>query len=133
VGVLFIKIAVIYFVLGVGMGIAMGVTEDFSQLPVHAHVNLLGWVSLGLVGLIYLQVPALAVTRLAKMHFWLHNLGLPIMMAGLFLLHRGQREFIPMLGIGAGAVGVGAVLLAVNILRNLTRYQAAGNNIGRTS
>jgi hypothetical protein len=122
-GVRLLQISVLYFVLGVGIGIAMGMTENFTQLAVHAHVNLLGWVSLSLVGLIYLQVPTLALTRLAKAHFWLHNLGLPVMMVGLFLLNRGHREFIPLLGIGASAVGLGVVMLALNVTRNLASHE----------
>ena len=39
--------------LGVAMGVAMGVTHRFEYAPVHAHINLLGWVSLGLFALIY--------------------------------------------------------------------------------
>ncbi len=30
---------------GMGLGIFMGISHDFSLTPVHAHVNLLGWVT----------------------------------------------------------------------------------------
>jgi hypothetical protein len=39
--------------IGMGLGIAMGISQDFSLTPVHAHLNLLGWVSMLLYGLYY--------------------------------------------------------------------------------
>lgn len=55
-GVLWIKAAVVYFIMGVGLGIYMGASGDHLYVPVHAHFNLLGWASLALVGLIYHQL-----------------------------------------------------------------------------
>ncbi len=49
----FLKIAVVYFVIGAVVGLYMGITATFTQAPVHAHLNLLGWVSLAVIGLIY--------------------------------------------------------------------------------
>ncbi|WP_175476851.1 MULTISPECIES: hypothetical protein [Virgibacillus] len=46
----FLKIAAVYSVLGVCLGLTMGITENFSFTSVHAHLNLLGWVSLALFG-----------------------------------------------------------------------------------
>jgi len=45
----------------------------------------LGWASLALAGLVYHFYPAASITRLARFHFWLHNIGLPLFMVGLVL------------------------------------------------
>jgi len=45
-GVLWIKAAVVYLVMGVGLGIYMGASGDHVMVPVHAHLNLLVWASL---------------------------------------------------------------------------------------
>lgn len=47
------------------MGIWMGVAHDFTFAPVHAHLNLLGWATLSLYGLMHRAYPALAASRLA--------------------------------------------------------------------
>ena len=52
----------------------------------HAHINLLGWVSLSLAGLIYYLVPILtnksiAAPRLINWIFWVWAIALPIMTA----------------------------------------------------
>lgn len=44
----FLKIAVVYFSIGVLIGLTMGIIHDFTLTSVHAHVNLLGWVSMAL-------------------------------------------------------------------------------------
>ena len=116
-GVIWIKMAVVYFLIGVGWGMYMSASGDFTLAPVHAHINLLGWVSLTLIGLIYRQFPELANTTLARIQFWLHNLGLPFLMLALVGLLRGNTALGPMVGIGAAIVGLSVVLFAVNIFR----------------
>jgi hypothetical protein len=47
-----LRLAVAYFAVGVMLGVAMGASGDHSLFPLHAHINLLGWVSMALFGLI---------------------------------------------------------------------------------
>ncbi len=54
---LFLATAAFCLVCGVGMWIAMGMAHDFHLEPVHAHLNLLGWTSLALMGLTYRANP----------------------------------------------------------------------------
>jgi hypothetical protein len=113
-----LRIAVVYWIVAVCWGIYMGATEDFTDIPVHAHLNLLGWVSLGLCGIIYVQAPHLADTLLAKVHFWLHNIGLPVLMLGVWLLRHGQPEIGgPIAGIFSIVMGLGILAFGVNLWR----------------
>ena len=52
-----IKISAIYLVLGACLGMYMGITQNFSLTPVHAHVLLAGWLSLAMAGVIYRAWP----------------------------------------------------------------------------
>src|SRR6516225_6598219 len=45
--------AVAFLVAGLIWGLVMGISQDFSTMPAHAHLNLLGWVSLFLFGIYY--------------------------------------------------------------------------------
>jgi hypothetical protein len=36
---------------GMVMGIVMGISQDFTLAPAHAHLNLLGWVTMAIYGL----------------------------------------------------------------------------------
>jgi cbb3-type cytochrome oxidase subunit 1 len=105
------------------MGIFMGITHQFSLAPVHAHVNLLGWVSLGIMGVIYRVYPEAAETRLAAAHFWIHNTALPVFMIALAFALTGHEAFLRVTIVGALAVAVGILLFAVNIWLTLRPAQ----------
>jgi hypothetical protein len=115
----FIKIAVLYLALGVTAGVVMGITHVFTFTPVHAHLNLLGWASLALVGLVYHAYPQAAETRLATIHFWMHNVGLPPLMISLALMLAGNAAFEPVVGISSLVVASGVMVFVVNIWRTL--------------
>ena len=65
----FLLLAVILLIGGVVLGIFMAMNKDYQLAPVHAHVNLVGWVSLAIFGLTYRAFPRLKDTRLAGLHF----------------------------------------------------------------
>jgi cbb3-type cytochrome oxidase subunit 1 len=122
-GLRFLKIAVVYLVLGALLGLTMGIMQKFVLAPVHAHLLLLGWASLALAGLIYHLYPAAAETRLAHTHFWLHNLGLPPFMVGLAMLLTGRESAAAVVAPSATVVLVGLVAFAANVLVNVKRGQ----------
>lgn len=116
----FITTAVVFFIVGVGLGIYMGANEDFRLTHVHVHINLLGWVALGLIGVIYAGQPALQRGWLPHAHYWLHTIGLVIFMAG-FAWSRlsGQFQFVPV-ALGSSMVALGVLLFSVNVFTRLS-------------
>jgi cbb3-type cytochrome oxidase subunit 1 len=122
-GLHFIRIAVVYLFIGALLGFFMGITQNFTLVPVHAHLLLLGWASLALAGLVYHLYPAAATTRLARIHFWLHNLGLPGFMIGLSVLLTGTESFKPFVALSASTVLIGLAIFAVNVLVNVRTAQ----------
>lgn len=118
-GIKFIKISAVYFVIGVCIGMYMSMTEQFSFTPVHVHINLLGWTAMTLAGLIYVAFPAAGETKLAKAHFWLHNISLPVMMIGLAFLVSGVGAAGPAVAAGGTLLVLGVIIFAINILTNV--------------
>lgn len=96
----------------------MCIQQDFSLTSAHAHINLLGWVSLALSGIVYTLFPAAANHTLAKVHFWLHNIGLPCMIIGLVLTLK-QIAKTPLIEIGGTVAIIGIILFAINVLMNV--------------
>jgi hypothetical protein len=118
-GIVWLKLSVIYLIIGIGMGIAMGASQNFTLRPVHAHVNLLGWTTMALAGLIYSVFPKAGESVLARVHFWLLNLALPVMMGALAAVLFGQTGVVPVLAVAeiVGALGIAA--FAANLFMNL--------------
>jgi len=109
--------------IGVVMGVVMGITHQFQYAPVHAHINLLGWVSLAVIALIYKPFPHAAETRLARMHFRLHNVGLPVFMVGLILAINNQDWALPAVRIGAFMTLAAVTMFVVNLVRTVRMPQ----------
>lgn len=118
---IWILVAVTYLVVGIGLGAFMGATHAFQYAPVHAHVNLLGWVTMALAGLIYERYPRAGGSKLGIAHFWLHNLVLPPLMLVLFALYAGHTSLEPVAGALGGAMGLVIVLFAVNLFLNMKK------------
>jgi hypothetical protein len=116
---LWFKLAVVYLIVGVGLGIAMGVSHTFTLRPVHAHINLLGFTVLALAGLIYSVFPEAGASRLARIHFWLHNIALPVMMGSLAVLLLGNEAVVPILGISEILAAAGVLVFAANVFINV--------------
>lgn len=114
-----IKLAAIYLVVGMTLGIGMGIAEDHTLRGVHAHVNLLGWATLALAALVFHVFPQLAETRLAAAWFWLYNLALPVALVALGLVLYGDLRFELVRNIGFTGVWLGGVLFAANVLIHL--------------
>jgi cbb3-type cytochrome oxidase subunit 1 len=117
VGKAYLKVATVYFTIGVLAGLIMGIIHDFRFTSVHAHVNLLGWVTMALFGLIYHFYPNAANSKLAKTQFWLHNIGVPVMLGGISLQVLGVSAALPPTIIGSLAVVIGVILFMVNVFK----------------
>lgn len=115
-----LKLAVIYLMAGMTLGLFMGMTQHLEYYSVHAHINLLGWASLGLAALVFRLFPALAETRLAAAYFWIYNIALPIGLAGLTFKVMGYKWAEPVLGIGMTSVWLAGCLFGINVLLNLS-------------
>jgi hypothetical protein len=112
------RLAVLYFVVATALGLFMGVSEDHGLFPVHAHLNLLGWVSLALTGVLYERFPDAIGTRLYPLHFWVYNITLPVSMVMLALAIKGNAAVGPALGVVSILLFASIVVFAINIWRN---------------
>lgn len=115
----FIIVATLYAIAGVWLGAHMGRTGDHSQFPTHAHIMLLGFVSNVVFGLVYKVWPAAQDSRLVSIHFWLHQVGVPVMLATMSLLIAGglPESIAPVFfGVSEAAILAGYILFAWNFL-----------------
>ena len=124
-GIRFLKIAVVYLVIGVVMGIVMGITRQFQFAPAHAHVNLLGWATFAISGVVYVLFPQAAATRLAAWHFWLLNVGVPIFVVGLALFAAGNEAVLPLTIAGSFITLAALIVFLVNVFVNVREPRAA--------
>lgn len=120
----YFRLAVLYFVAGVSLGIFMAASQDHSMFPVHAHLNLLGWVTLSLFGLYYRALPSAATSRLAKVHFWIYVPAHLVQMVLLFTKFRNHPEVEPALAGASILVSVGILCFAAVVWQHTRAVSA---------
>lgn len=114
----FVAIGATWLVLGMLLGIGMGASENFQYMPVHAHINLVGFACHSVFGLAYGRWPSMKLSSLAPYQFWIFVVATPIMLIGLASTLNGG----PLAPTIIGSLGVlaGAALFCVMIWRART-------------
>jgi len=118
----FFASGVIYVTLGMFFGIWMSAAHDHTLAGAHAHLNLVGWVTMALFGVYYHLVPGAAQGTLPKVHFLLATVGVWFMVPGIALAILGETQ-MPVI-IGSFAT-VGSMLIFLYIVLKSPRSLAA--------
>lgn len=84
--------------IGMAWGIQMSASADHSMSPAHAHLNLLGWVSLALFGTFYHIVPAAGESLLAKVQAVVAVVGVVLIVPGIVMALNQAGETLAKLG-----------------------------------
>src|SRR5215217_5845734 len=108
----FFRSAILFLIAGIGLGLAMSITQNHDVIGAHAHINLLGWVTSALFGGYYALNPAKAEGLLPRIHFWLYTAGVTLMSVALYLLLKGNTAMTPLVAIGSLAVAAGVLIAA---------------------
>jgi hypothetical protein len=109
--------AVLLLLAGMVWGIVMAISDDHAALPAHAHLNLLGWVSLFLFGIYYHLHPSSGGTRAALIQVWTWIVGTVILTIGVGLVHTGHPVGDPIAAVGALVVFADALLFGWLVFR----------------
>jgi hypothetical protein len=112
----FILIGLLYGIFGFGFGIWVGINERFEQAHLHAHINLIGFASMVLFGLLYRAFPALAASRLAAADFLLYNIGAVVFLVGIPLA--AAHQTVVLAAGGSLTVLAGLLVFLANYLQN---------------
>jgi hypothetical protein len=121
----FFATGALFVLAGVGLGIWMGIHENFTLAPVHAHINLIGWASMGLIGAFYAVAGEAAPRKLGWTTYVLQTLGLLIMVPSLAKLLLGDKSIIPVLGVAEIMVALSLLVFFVSVLITWSRSKSA--------
>ena len=110
--------APVYVLVGMGFGIWMAVADQRIYSAAHAHLNLLGWVTIGLFGTFYTVMPRAAEWTLSKIQVGLAQLGTILMFPGIILEVAGMDDKL----VSAGSVfAILAMILFLVVVIRATR------------
>jgi cytochrome c oxidase cbb3-type subunit 1 len=120
----YLRMSVIYFVLGVVIGFALLLWPDEAlyYIPVHVHLNLLGFMSMMIYGVGYHILPKFSGAfihspRIMNIQFWIANAGLIGMAISWPFMLRGETG-APLI-VSSLLTMVAVVLFAYNMLKTI--------------
>ncbi len=111
------RLAVLFVIAGMAMGIGMAASQDHSIMPAHAHLNLLGFVSLFLFGMYYERRRALDMSRMAFVQVILWSVGTVILTVAVAAIHLGYTAADPVAGIASLLVLAATLMFAYFVFR----------------
>ena len=121
-GNLFLRTGVVLLVIGMGFGIYIGMTEQLTLGPVHAHLNLVGGVLMIVAGLFYNSRPGSAL--MVRIHYGLHLLGALLLPAGIYGMTTAAKWGTPVVGAGSLIAFLAILVFAINVFKGTGKASA---------
>lgn len=123
----YLRMSVIYFIAGtvIGFGMLLWPAESGYYTPVHAHLNLLGFMSMMIYGVGYHILPKFSgqliySPAIMRAQFWISNAGLIGMALSWPFVIRDESSMLNSILIVSAFLSVaGVVLFAINILKTV--------------
>lgn len=115
-----IRAAVIFALCGIGLGIGMAMTHNHTLQAAHAHINLVGWVSLFLFAMYYKAHPAVDTTRCALVQVGSWVFGGALLGLGVALIYGAGPQYQPFAAIGSLIVFASLLIFAYVVFRPQT-------------
>lgn len=119
------KSAVVFALAGMTIGIAMAVSHDHSVFPAHAHLNLIGWVSLFLIGIYYKLNPALDESLAAVLQVAVWDVGTIVVTIGVAAIYLGHPSLEPVAAAGSFIILADMLAFAILVFRSAPKPTAA--------
>ena len=109
--------AILFVLAGMVWGIVMAISQNHAAMPAHAHLNLLGYVSLFLFGFYYHLHPAIDASRIALAQVLIWVAATVVLTIGVALVHTGHPVGDPIAAIGSLVVLADMLLFAWLVFR----------------
>src|SRR5258705_7080524 len=108
---------------GMAWGIYMASTQNFTMMPVHTHLNLVGWASLAIMGGFYALSGKSG--RLGWINFFLSAGAVVVMVPSLAIMLAGNPSAEPAVIAGSLLAVLGMDTLAIIVLSGWRTAKAA--------
>lgn len=125
----FFMLAILYAICGMALGLHMSITQDHTQMPVHAHAMVAGWLMSAVFAFFYHLVPAARLSRLAPLHFWLSAVSGVALIVGLYFLLGGNASVEPLVAIASMAFYAGMLLFAFIAFSSMHKPAVSGSDV----
>ena len=110
------RIAAIYAMIGALMGSDLAGRGDYTMVPAHAHILVVGWLTLFVYGIFYYVFKNISMVRTAKVQAWTSIIGGGLMPMGMLLYNKAESTATLLAFIIPASVLLLAIFLFVVLL-----------------
>jgi len=116
VSTMFFATGAFFALLGMVWGIQMSASGDHNLSPAHGHLNLVGFVTMSIMGIFYALTPAAAASKWARAHYFLATGSVVLLVPGIVMALTENGDILAKVG------SVFAVLSMVTFLGMILKF-----------
>jgi len=106
-----IRISALYALIGVLLGSDLAGRKDYSLVPSHAHILVVGWLTLFAYGIFYYVFKEISMKKTAKLHAWSSLIGGGLMPISMLIYYKNETTFTTVAFIVSASVLLLAIIL----------------------
>jgi hypothetical protein len=98
-------------ILGMMLGLKMAMSNDHIQMPVHAHIMVVGWLMSAVFGFFY-HLSGSRQKQICSHPFLIRRVSIVVLVVSLYFVLAGNREVEPVTAISSILFFLGMLLFA---------------------
>lgn len=106
-----IRIAAVYALIGALIGSDLAGRKDFTMVPSHAHILVVGWLTLFAYGIFYYIFKEISMTKTARLHAWTSLIGGGLMPLSMLVYYKNETSLTTLVFILSASVLLLAIIL----------------------
>ena len=106
-----IRISAIYCLIGALIGSDLAGRKDFSMVPGHAHILVVGWLTLFAYGVFYFVFKDLSMKKTAIFHAWTSIIGGGLMPISMLFYYKEENTLTMLTFISSASILLLAIIL----------------------
>lgn len=108
-----IRISAVYALIGSLIGSDLAGRQDYALVPGHAHILVIGWLTLFAYGIFYYIFKDVSMKKTAKLQAWTGMAGGGLMPLSMLLYYKNKTDLTTFLFIFTASILLLAVILFV--------------------
>ncbi|MFC3771738.1 hypothetical protein [Paenibacillus sp. GCM10012303] len=123
-----IRISAVYALIGAMLGSDIAGRKDYTMVPGHAHILVVGWLTLFAYGIFYYVFKEIGMKKTAKLHAWSSLIGGGLMPLSMLLYYKMENTFTMITFItSASILLLGIILFTILLFFDKKIFQDKSN------
>lgn len=110
------RIAAIYALIGAMLGSDIAGRKDYAMVPGHAHILVVGWLTLFAYGIFYYIFKEIGMKRTAVLQAWTSIIGGGLMPLSMLIYYKNENTFTTITFISSASILLLAIILFLVLL-----------------